>query len=70
MILPSNYFSPIVRYKDGEHLTVADEEAVVEMLLRCHPDSVDKIGCGVYSIMVSFCWHYLLLGVSLFWLSC
>ncbi|XP_040944464.1 uncharacterized protein [Gossypium hirsutum] len=55
------------RNKDGERLTVADEEAVVEMLLRYHPHSEDKIGCGLDSIMVSFCWHYLLLWVSLFW---
>ncbi|TYI39488.1 hypothetical protein ES332_A02G102200v1 [Gossypium tomentosum] len=40
------------RYKDGERLTVADEEAVVEMLLRYHPHSEDKIGCGLDSIMV------------------
>nr|KJB29295.1 hypothetical protein B456_005G101200 [Gossypium raimondii] len=55
------------RYKDGEGLTVADEEAVVDMLLRYHPHSEDKIGCGLDSIMVSFCWHYLILWVSLFW---
>ncbi|TYG79040.1 hypothetical protein ES288_D02G110000v1 [Gossypium darwinii] len=40
------------RYKDGEGLTVADEEAVVDMLLRYHPHSEDKIGCGLDSIMV------------------
>ncbi|XP_052484120.1 protein DCL homolog, chloroplastic isoform X2 [Gossypium raimondii] len=40
------------RYKDGEGLTVADEEAVVDMLLRYHPHSEDKIGCGLDSIMM------------------
>ncbi|KAH1097025.1 hypothetical protein J1N35_013946 [Gossypium stocksii] len=40
-------------YKDGERLTVADEEAVVEMLLHYHPHSEDKIGCGLDSIMLS-----------------
>ncbi|KAK8681620.1 hypothetical protein V6N13_054022 [Hibiscus sabdariffa] len=40
------------RYMDGELLTVADEKAVVEMLLRYHPNSEDKIGCGLDSIMV------------------
>ncbi|XVF36335.1 hypothetical protein REPUB_Repub19eG0049500 [Reevesia pubescens] len=40
------------RYMDGERLTVADEEAVVEKLLRHHPHSEDKIGCGLDSIMV------------------
>ncbi|KAL4271627.1 hypothetical protein GQ457_13G020300 [Hibiscus cannabinus] len=44
------------RYTDGELLTVADEKAVVEMLLRYHPNSEDKIGCGLDSIMVIFCW--------------
>ncbi|XVF39876.1 hypothetical protein PTKIN_Ptkin01aG0068000 [Pterospermum kingtungense] len=39
------------RYKDGERLTVADEEAVVEKLLCHHPHSEDKIGCGLDSIM-------------------
>ncbi|XP_022768712.1 uncharacterized protein LOC111312582 isoform X2 [Durio zibethinus] len=41
------------RYMDGERLTVADEETVVEKLLRHHPHSEDKIGCGLDSIM----WH-------------
>ncbi|XP_022768711.1 protein DCL homolog, chloroplastic-like isoform X1 [Durio zibethinus] len=40
------------RYMDGERLTVADEETVVEKLLRHHPHSEDKIGCGLDSIMV------------------
>ncbi|XP_022750595.1 protein DCL homolog, chloroplastic-like, partial [Durio zibethinus] len=39
-------------YMDGEHLTVADEEAAVEKLLCHHPRSGDKIGCGLDSIMV------------------
>ncbi|XVE55832.1 hypothetical protein DITRI_Ditri03aG0189100 [Diplodiscus trichospermus] len=40
------------RYMDGERLTVADEEAVVEKLLSHHTHSEDKIGCGLDSIMV------------------
>ncbi|KAK8487982.1 hypothetical protein V6N12_024949 [Hibiscus sabdariffa] len=40
------------RYMDGEHLTDADEKAVVERLLRYHPESEDMIGCGIDSIMV------------------
>ncbi|KAA3488768.1 protein DCL, chloroplastic-like [Gossypium australe] len=40
------------RYMDGERLTVADEETVVEKLLRHHPHSEDKIGCGFDCIMV------------------
>ncbi|XWS14748.1 hypothetical protein CRYUN_Cryun35bG0034900 [Craigia yunnanensis] len=38
------------RYMDGEGLTVADEDAVVEKLLCHHPHSEDKIGCGLDSI--------------------
>ena len=52
------FIFPNVRYMDGERLTVADEEAVVEKLLSHHPHSEDKIGCGLDSIMVSFSWHY------------
>ncbi|KAE8685732.1 F-box protein [Hibiscus syriacus] len=40
------------RYMDGEQLTVADEKVLVERLLRYHPKSEDKIGCGLDSIMV------------------
>ncbi|XP_019436926.1 PREDICTED: protein DCL, chloroplastic-like [Lupinus angustifolius] len=40
------------RYMDGEHLSVEDEKAVVKNLLPYHPHSEDKIGCGIYSIMV------------------
>uniref|UniRef100_A0A2P2JHG8 Protein DCLic n=2 Tax=Rhizophora mucronata TaxID=61149 RepID=A0A2P2JHG8_RHIMU len=40
------------RYMDGECLTVKDEEAIVEKLLAYHPNSEDKIGCGLDSIMV------------------
>ncbi|KAE8657070.1 F-box protein [Hibiscus syriacus] len=40
------------RYKDGERLIVSDEETVLEKLLRHHPHSEDKIGCGLDSIMV------------------
>ncbi|XP_058221115.1 protein DCL homolog, chloroplastic [Rhododendron vialii] len=40
------------RYKDGECLTSEDEKAVVEKLLSYHPHSLDKIGCGLDSIMV------------------
>ncbi|OIW15638.1 hypothetical protein TanjilG_08214 [Lupinus angustifolius] len=40
-------------YMDGEHLSVEDEKAVVKNLLPYHPHSEDKIGCGIYSIMVS-----------------
>ncbi|XP_057986872.1 uncharacterized protein LOC110663680 isoform X2 [Hevea brasiliensis] len=39
------------RYLDGEHLTAEDEKAVVENLLTYHPNSEDKIGCGLDSIM-------------------
>lgn len=44
-------FAP--RYVDGERLTAEDEKAVVEKLLAYHPNSDDKIGCGLDSIMVS-----------------
>ncbi|XP_039032973.1 protein DCL homolog, chloroplastic-like [Hibiscus syriacus] len=40
------------RYMDGERLNVSDEETVLEKLLRHHPHSGDKIGCGLDSIMV------------------
>ncbi|TKY75026.1 DCL protein [Spatholobus suberectus] len=40
------------RYMDGERLSVEDEKAVVEKLLAYHPQSEDKIGCGLESIMV------------------
>ena len=60
------FIFPNVRYMDGERLTVADEEAVVGKLLFHHPHSEDKIGCGLDSIMVSFCWHYLLWRFSVF----
>ncbi|GMI91120.1 hypothetical protein like AT3G46630 [Hibiscus trionum] len=40
------------RYMDGERLTVSDEETVLDKLLRHHPHSEDKVGCGLDSIMV------------------
>ncbi|CAL0323800.1 unnamed protein product [Lupinus luteus] len=40
------------RYMDGEQLSVEDEKAIVQKLLPYHPHSEDKIGCGIYSIMV------------------
>ncbi|KAJ8772827.1 hypothetical protein K2173_028004 [Erythroxylum novogranatense] len=40
------------RYMDGECLTAEDEEVVIEKLLRHHPHSEDKIGCGLDFIMV------------------
>ncbi|KAM1725944.1 hypothetical protein ACFX12_016781 [Malus domestica] len=40
------------RYMDGEQLTEEDEKVVVERLLAHHPQSKDKIGCGIDSIMV------------------
>ncbi|KAF8024606.1 hypothetical protein BT93_F1699 [Corymbia citriodora subsp. variegata] len=40
------------RYLDGERLTAEDEKAVVEKLLMYHPHAEDKIGCGLYYIMV------------------
>ncbi|MFQ6661162.1 hypothetical protein Gotur_029409 [Gossypium turneri] len=46
------YANHLLRYMDGERLTVADEETVVEKLLRHHPHSEDKIGCGFDCIMV------------------
>ncbi|CAI0465060.1 unnamed protein product [Linum tenue] len=42
------------RYMDGGQLDAEDEKAVVEKLLAYHPNSEDKIGCGLDSIMVSF----------------
>ena len=45
---------------DGECLTDKDEKAVVEKLLAHHPDSEDKIGCGLDSIMVCFNLHHML----------
>ncbi|XP_021646381.2 protein DCL homolog, chloroplastic isoform X3 [Hevea brasiliensis] len=50
------------RYLDGEHLTAEDEKAVVENVLIYHPNSEDKIGCGLGSIMfASAIWEHLLL---------
>ncbi|XP_020570707.1 protein DCL, chloroplastic [Phalaenopsis equestris] len=40
------------RYKDGERLSTEDEKVVLEKLLAYHPHAVDKIGCGIDSIMV------------------
>ncbi|KAK7410060.1 hypothetical protein VNO78_00545 [Psophocarpus tetragonolobus] len=40
------------RYIDGARLSMEDEKAVVEKLLAYHPQSEDKIGCGLESIMV------------------
>ncbi|XP_047336358.1 protein DCL homolog, chloroplastic-like [Impatiens glandulifera] len=40
------------RYSNGERLTTDDESFVVERLLAYHPNSEDKIGCGLDSIMV------------------
>ncbi|WCJ35481.1 hypothetical protein M5689_016736 [Euphorbia peplus] len=40
------------RYLDGERLTAEDEKIVVEKLLAYHPNSDDKIGSGLDSIMV------------------
>ncbi|CAO2817794.1 unnamed protein product [Amaranthus hypochondriacus] len=40
------------RYMDGERLAPDEEKIVIERLLAYHPHSVDKIGCGLYSIMV------------------
>ncbi|KAJ6872108.1 hypothetical protein NC651_031268 [Populus alba x Populus x berolinensis] len=39
------------RYMDGEQLTDEDEKVVAERLLAYHPNSNDKIGCGLDSIM-------------------
>ncbi|TKY75010.1 DCL protein [Spatholobus suberectus] len=47
------------RYMDGERLSVEDEKAVVEKLLAYHPQSEDKIGCGLESIMVFIHLHTL-----------
>jgi len=41
------------RYVDGARLNMEDEKAVVEKLLVYHPQSEDKVGCGLESIMVS-----------------
>ncbi|XP_037493896.1 uncharacterized protein LOC105630912 isoform X2 [Jatropha curcas] len=41
------------RYLDGERLTADDEKLVVEKLLTYHPNSEDKIGSGLDSIMVN-----------------
>lgn len=41
------------RYMDGARLSAEDEKVVVERLLAYHPQSEDKIGCGLESIMVS-----------------
>ncbi|CAL1396001.1 unnamed protein product [Linum trigynum] len=40
------------RYMDGGQLEAEDEKAVVEKLLAYHPNSEDKIGCGLDSVMV------------------
>nr|WRI20319.1 hypothetical protein [Fagopyrum tataricum] len=40
------------RYRDGERLSAEDEKAVLDKLLAYHPHAVDKIGCGLDSIMV------------------
>uniref|UniRef100_A0A2P2JP33 Protein DCLic n=1 Tax=Rhizophora mucronata TaxID=61149 RepID=A0A2P2JP33_RHIMU len=40
------------RYKDGACLTAEDEEAVVKKLLAYHPNSEDKIGCGLDFVVV------------------
>ncbi|KAL9258524.1 DCL homolog, chloroplastic-like protein [Drosera capensis] len=39
------------RYMDGERLNAEDEKIVVAKLLAYHPNSEDKIGCGLDSIM-------------------
>ncbi|KOM48977.1 uncharacterized protein LOC124825728 [Vigna umbellata] len=44
-------FSP--RYKNGELLTMEDERAITENVLIYHPDYEDKIGSGLWAIMVS-----------------
>lgn len=41
------------RYMDGARLNMEDQKAVVEKLLAYHPQSEDKVGCGLESIMVS-----------------
>lgn len=46
-------FSFGTRYKDGEYLSGEDEEAEVEKLLAYHPQSEDKIGCGLHFVMVN-----------------
>lgn len=38
---------------DGARLNMEDQKAVVEKLLAYHPQSEDKVGCGLESIMVS-----------------
>ncbi|CAL0327085.1 unnamed protein product [Lupinus luteus] len=40
------------RYLDGEQLSEEDEKVVVERLLAYHPQTQDKIGSGLDSIMV------------------
>ncbi|KAL9268328.1 DCL homolog, chloroplastic-like protein [Drosera capensis] len=39
------------RYMDGERLNAEDEKIVVAKLLAYHPNSEDKIGCGLDSIV-------------------
>ncbi|KAH9301248.1 hypothetical protein KI387_012831, partial [Taxus chinensis] len=39
------------RYKDGELLSLEDENKIIKDLLPYHPHAQDKIGCGVDSIM-------------------
>ncbi|CAN1274149.1 Protein DCL homolog, chloroplastic [Linum perenne] len=41
------------RYSNGARLEAEDAKAVVQKLLAYHPNSGDKIGCGLDSIMVS-----------------
>ncbi|XP_014504025.1 protein DCL homolog, chloroplastic [Vigna radiata var. radiata] len=43
-------FSP--RYKNGELLTMEDERAITENVLIYHPEYEDKIGSGLFAIMV------------------
>ncbi|XP_057429387.1 protein DCL homolog, chloroplastic-like [Lotus japonicus] len=40
------------RYMNGQILDMEEEKAIVEKLLAYHPESEDKIGCGIESIMV------------------
>ncbi|KAK5840145.1 hypothetical protein PVK06_009026 [Gossypium arboreum] len=51
-ILHSNRLSSLIKDRKMKAELGCYEEAVVEMLLRYHPHSEDKIGCGLDSIMV------------------
>lgn len=51
---------------DGERLAPDEEKTVIERLLAYHPHSVDKIGCGLDSIMVRMNFLTLLPFVDLF----